>query len=129
MVAKKRCPYCGRLFVPDPRVGSRQKACSAQCQKLRKKDNNRAFTCNNPGYWASRYPDVKEWRREHPEYQRQWRQRRKQTANPAEIQAEMIQKAFDSLEKNLYLLRKIQAEILMKAIDGAAKKPLFTCRR
>lgn len=25
---KKKCPFCGRLFLPDPRVGDRQKACS-----------------------------------------------------------------------------------------------------
>jgi hypothetical protein len=36
-VAERRYHYCGRLFVPDPRVGNRQKPCSHACQRLRKR--------------------------------------------------------------------------------------------
>jgi len=28
-MAKKRCYYYGKLFISDPRVGNRQKTCSA----------------------------------------------------------------------------------------------------
>lgn len=125
-MAKKRCHYCGRLFVNDPRVGDRQKACSFECQKLRKKENNKAFSRGNPGYWHGRYEYVKEWRQKNPYYQRQWRQKKKQSdlSNQGEIQAEIIRKAIDNIERNLMPLRKIQAEIILKPVDITAKRTL-----
>jgi hypothetical protein len=128
-MAKKRCYYCGTLFIPDPRVGNRQKACSTACQKVRKRQNNRAFSKNNPGYWHDRYEYVKEWRQKNPGYQRQWRQRRKAEKgclSSDEIQAEIFRKALDHIGKNLILLRKIQAEIILKALDIKARKTSFT---
>jgi hypothetical protein len=126
-MAKKKCLYCGREFIADPRVGQRQKACSAQCQKLRKKENNKAFSKSNPGYWHGRYEYVKEWRQKHPDYQRRWRQKRKQSVlpNQGEIQAEILRKAIDSIERNLNSLRKIQAEIIVKAAAITTKRALL----
>ncbi len=89
---KRRCHYCGKLFVPDARVGNRQKACSKGCQRLRNKDNNRAFSKNNPEYWHGRYKYVKGWRQGNPDHQRRWRQKKKEVLNSTEaveIQAEM----------------------------------------
>lgn len=106
-MAKKKCYYCGKLFVADPRVGNRQKACSNQCQRLRKKDNNRMFSRNNPGYWHGRYEYVKEWRQRNPDYQGQWRQKKK-------------------ADKEYTSSGEIQAEIILKAIDITAKKAFFT---
>ena len=123
-MAKKKCLYCGREFISDPRVGQRQKTCSVQCQKLRKKENNKAFSRDNPGYWHGRYEYVKEWRHEHPDYQRQWRQKRKRSVLPGrdEIQAEILRKAIDSIEKNLIPLRKIQAEIIIEPAEITTKR-------
>src|SRR3990170_4183743 len=123
-MAKKKCLYCGREFISDSRVGQRQKACSVQCQTLRKKENNKAFSKNNPGYWHGRYEYVKEWRQKHSDYQRQWRQQRKQSVLPGEdeIQAEILRKAIDSIEKNLIPLRKIQAEIIIKPAENTTKR-------
>ena len=125
-MAKKKCLYCGKEFIADPRVGQRQNACSVQCQKLRKRENNKVFSRNNPGYWRGRYESLKEWRQKHPDYQRQWRQKRKQSvlANQDEIQAELLRKAIDSIERNLIPLRKIQAEIIVKAIGITSKRAL-----
>jgi hypothetical protein len=96
-MAKKKCHYCGKVFIPDPRVGRRQKACSLQCQRLRKRQNNKAFSKNNPDYWQGRYKYLEEWRQKNPDYQRQWRQKKKQSDsnNQGEIQAEIIKKAID----------------------------------
>jgi len=132
MVAKKRCQYCGKLFVPDRRVHYRQKACSAPCQKLRKQQNNRAFSKNNPGYWCGRYGAVKEWRQEHPEYQKQWRRKRKQQrieVTHTEIQAEMFVKAIDAIEKHLALLREIQAECMLQVLDTVGQRTFSRPRR
>ena len=59
----KRCLFCGRFFVPDPRVGDRQKACHREpCKKKRKAEAQRQWCENNPGYFQGRYPYVKQWR-------------------------------------------------------------------
>lgn len=121
-MAAKRCCYCGKEFSPDPRVGHRQKACSIACQKLRKRENNRAFTEKNPGYWSSRYEDVKQWRQKHPDYQRRWRQGRKQGRSPGEIQAERLSKAIGFTERVYLFLREIQAEILLRTLAIPMKK-------
>lgn len=124
-MAEKRCHYCGRPFIPDPRVGDRQKACSIACQRLRKRENNRVFTEKNPGYWSSRYEDVKQWRQKHLDYQRRWRQGRKQGRSPGEIQAERLRKAIEFTERVYLFLREIQAEILLKALVLPVKKASF----
>lgn len=54
---------CGRFFIPDPRVGERQKACTKDsCKKARKHLSQRAWCEKNPGYFQGRYPYVKQWR-------------------------------------------------------------------
>jgi len=59
----KRCVFCGRFFIPDYRVGERQKACFLEvCKKARKQKAQREWVQKNPGYFQGRYPYVKEWR-------------------------------------------------------------------
>lgn len=59
-----QCAYCGRYFMPDVRVGLRQKAClQPACKKIRKRDAQRTWCEKNPGYFRGRYPYVKEWRK------------------------------------------------------------------
>ena len=59
----KKCLFCGQFFVPDPRVGDRQKACHREpCKKKRKTVAQRRWCENNPGYFQGRYPYVKQWR-------------------------------------------------------------------
>jgi len=116
-VAKKVCRYCGNYFVPDRRVGDRQKACCKACQRLRKQENNRLYRRRNPGYWKNHYEDhVKPWRQKHPDYQRQWRQRKKARKRETlgEKQAERLRKAIELTERTQLYLREIQAEILVK---------------
>lgn len=125
MAVRKRCQYCGKLFIPDKRIGTRQKACSAECQKLRKRDNNRTFSRNNPGYWRGRYSVLKEWRQNHPGYQQQWRQARAQrrgAMKPPEIQAELFLKALEGIDRHVVRLREIQAEMLVQVVENIAVK-------
>lgn len=61
----KQCEFCGKFFVPDPRVGSRQRACCRQqCQDARKQASKRAWRERETprGYFAGRYCYIKEWR-------------------------------------------------------------------
>jgi hypothetical protein len=60
----KHCEFCGKFFIPDTRVGNRQRACfRKECKKTRKQSAQRAWVAREgPGYFAGRYPYVKEWR-------------------------------------------------------------------
>jgi hypothetical protein len=131
MAGKKRCVCCGKMFVPDRRVGARQKTCSAVCRMNRKRENNKRFRRKNPGYWFGRYEVVKAWRKEHPDYQREWRRRRKERCQglaAGEIQAEIFAKALDAVQKNVFVLREIQAEIPFQVTDSAVRFAAAPCR-
>ena len=59
----KHCEFCGRFFVPDHRVGNRQRACSRpDCKAARKQASQKKWVSREPGYFLGRYPYVKEWR-------------------------------------------------------------------
>jgi len=52
MPVTKQCKFCGKFFIPDPRVKERQKACSnPECKKKRKKASQDAWVQKNPGYF------------------------------------------------------------------------------
>jgi ferric-dicitrate binding protein FerR (iron transport regulator) len=89
---------------------------------LRKKENNRAFTEKNPGYWSERYEEVRQWRQRHPDYQRRWRQAKRKGRSAGEIQAERLRRAIEFTERVHLFLREIQAEIRLKSIAIAMKK-------
>lgn len=42
----------------------------------RKKESQKRWLKDNPGYFKGRYEYIKQWRREHSGYQRQWRAKR-----------------------------------------------------
>lgn len=131
MAGEKRCACCGRMFMPDRRVGARQKTCSAACRKIRKDESNKRFSKKNPDYWQGRYEMVRAWRAEHPDYQREWRRRRKErqmTLSAGEIQAEMFAKALDAVQKNVMVLREIQAEMPFQLTDIAGCFAVSPCR-
>ena len=48
---KRPCTICRRWFRPNPRVGSRQRACgSSDCQKARRQKTQANWRNQNPGY-------------------------------------------------------------------------------
>jgi hypothetical protein len=52
---KKPCCICRRWFRPDPRVGSRQRACrNPDCQSARQKKMQRRWRERNPDYFTAR---------------------------------------------------------------------------
>ena len=72
---RKRRHYCKRLFIPDPRVGERQKTCGDPlCQKAHKAQNNTRWRRKNPDYFRNDYRRVKEWLDHHPGYLEKYRQ-------------------------------------------------------
>jgi hypothetical protein len=71
---RKRCRFCDSLFLPDPRLRSRQIACSkSQCQEARKRANQKDWIGRHPGYFQGRYPKLKPWHTAHPGYLAEYR--------------------------------------------------------
>jgi hypothetical protein len=58
---QKRCIVCLNLFIPDARVGQRQKVCrNLSCQLERKHCAQKNWLQHNPGYFKGRYLQLKE---------------------------------------------------------------------
>ena len=76
---QKHCEFCGRFFIPDRRIGSKQRSCSCpECRKQRKAASQSAWVSKNSDYFKGRYENTKKWREEHPGYQRQRRKNRRE---------------------------------------------------
>jgi hypothetical protein len=107
---QKRCVYCGRYYKPDPRARRIQKSCQdPTCRAKRKRESQRKWVEVNPGYFKGRYSQVKEWRKQHPDYQRLWRKRVREIQDgipPSEPVRTMVLVVPEKLLKN-----EIQDEI------------------
>ena len=95
--SRPRCPCCKKKFIPDPRVGLRQKYCSNKtCQNKRQRLNEQAWTAKpkNKRFlklkrkkWRKRNPDyLSKWRARHPEsveinrkYMQEYQRRKRQS--------------------------------------------------
>src|SRR4051812_15965357 len=52
---KKPCRYCRKWFLPDSRVGERQRACSSEaCQQQRRQHTQRDWRARHPDYDVAR---------------------------------------------------------------------------
>lgn len=73
-MASKRCAYCGALYRPHPRTAAVQKACRrSACRKARKREADRRWRRDNPGWSSGRAPKVCQWAGNYPGYWRSWR--------------------------------------------------------
>lgn len=52
---KKPCSICRKWFTPDRRVGSRQKTCSDECRKERRRRKQAEWREKNPEYFKARW--------------------------------------------------------------------------
>ena len=87
---KKCCEICGTCFMPDPRVGNRQRVCSSlSCQQERKRRSQASWLSRNPGYFQGRYSNTKAWLEAHPGYLRTWRQKHRAAVECPDIQDEL----------------------------------------
>lgn len=117
----KQCHYCGRYFVPDKRVGARQKSCGrAECRQKRKKQAQRQWCDKNPGYFKGDYWRIKQWRQ-------QKKQSRESSPEPKDNTSRMIQDKIPPSKpyQQLVLLIPetltgvIQDEIRLRRVDGS----------
>ena len=74
MPKKKRCAFCRRLFVPDPRLKERQTTCGRQeCRRRRKRQSNEHWRSLHSDYFRGMYPQQKEVYGTRAEYKKQYR--------------------------------------------------------
>lgn len=60
-IKSKVCIICKKPFIPDPRVGDRQKVCgNLNCKRERKRLSQKKWLSQNPDYFKGRYPSLKE---------------------------------------------------------------------
>ena len=115
----KHCIICGTSFMPDRRVGDRQKVCSAlSCRLERRRRSQADWLSRNEGYFKGRYPNTRAWLEKHPGYQQGCRRQRRLVA-AADIQDELTRlKSIPASELN-----DIQDELKL-----CLKKHLSCCR-
>ena len=74
MGERRRCPYCKRLFVPDPRVGDRQRTCGREpCRKQHKRQYDERWRRKHPEYFRGSYAQQKQLYGTRADYKRQYR--------------------------------------------------------
>jgi hypothetical protein len=71
---ERSCRYCRQSFVPSS-YRPQQSVCSQPgCQKRRKTDYHQHMRLHDPAYAQTCQNSQENWRREHPDYNRQYRQ-------------------------------------------------------
>jgi hypothetical protein len=74
MPRRKRCPFCRRLFVSEPRVKERQQTCGRQsCRRERKRQIGAQWRARHPDYFRGMYPQQKQAYGTRAEYKRRYR--------------------------------------------------------
>lgn len=72
-MAGRRCPICGKQFVPRPQVQHQKICSSAECQRERKRRWQQAKRQTDPAYKAGQRWHAKKWADLHPNYSRNYR--------------------------------------------------------
>lgn len=54
MARKKPCSICRHWFLPDPRVGRRQRACAGRCGRELRRRTQAAWRARHPDYFIAR---------------------------------------------------------------------------
>ena len=101
----KRCPYCHKFFLPNPKVRQRQRTCGRpSCQKTLKGERNARWREENQDCCRGDYPRVKVWLDCHPGYLQCYRQ-----SHPAYVEENRHAQRFRDRREKLHL--DIQAKI------------------
>ena len=73
---RKRCLFCGQLFLPEPRQKAKQYACSdPHCQGDLKNAKQLRWLSGNPDYFRGRYVKTRAWLSSRPGYLARYRQK------------------------------------------------------
>ena len=115
---RKKCAFCGQFFIPDPRVGARQKACyQKKCRRQRKALSQKRWVEENPDYFCGRYENTRAWLEQRPGYLREYRRN-----HPEYVERNRI-KARERKKEQKVGRFDIQDELKSQLIDISQVKP------
>jgi hypothetical protein len=120
--SERRCRYCRQSFVPSA-YRPRQSVCSQpECQKRRKTDYHQHKRLHDPAYAQTCQNSQENWRREHPDYNRQYRQTHPQAVErnrEGERQRYRYRQLANLAKNNLaFDLKRCAAEVWLLAPAG-----------
>ena len=110
-IDRKKCRYCGRLFLPDRRVGKRQNRCFLEeCRRAENRRKARKYIACNPDIveslrgkmrvWAKAYPDYwRRYRESHPDYVERDNRRRAESLRRQRCSAKLTSMREVAVEK------------------------------
>lgn len=123
MRSKHVCPWCKRHFLPNPRLGHRQKCCgSPTCKKKQKELCQSCWVAKNKKVYADGQQD---WQKTHPDYWKKYR-----ASHPAYVirnrAQSQIRKAFalskTGLQKRIDILQLYDIQSDLWDINRFAKE-------
>jgi len=125
----RRCPYCQNPFTPC-RYHPNQVVCSQpDCQRRRRTDYHRQKVKKDAVYAEIVRDSQKEWRRLHPDYQRQYQRRRASSSRCDSQKRDVrsrLQRLLESIKNNVALdLKHSAAEVWLICHGGAPAKNIF----
>lgn len=124
MVRNSFCSWCRLSFVPNPRLGKRQKSCGKpECRKKQKHHSHSRWKSHNRQIYQS---GLKDWRVAHPDYWKNYRSSHPHyTANNR--QQSKIRKALSlskiGLQKRIDILQLTDNQKGIWSIARFAKQP------
>lgn len=131
---KVRCAHCGSRFVPNPHIKNQRYCSKVECQRARKtcwqrqklatdpdyqadkKESQKAWRNQNPGYWQK-------WRSQHPEYVERCRVLRKERGrrHKKEVAKMDVSKPLCEIKTGSYYILPESVEMVAK-MDASAQK-------
>lgn len=101
-MASRRCPICGRQFVPRPQVQHQQICSGPACQRERKRRWQQAKRQTDPTYKAGQKGHAKSWAEQNPDYWREYR-----TSNPDYVERNRAQQKFRNAKRRVAPIAKM----------------------
>ena len=77
-----RCKACRQIQPANPRSPNQQYCGQASCQRARKREWQRKKRATDPDYRQNQIDAHKQWQKEHPEYWRAYRKKKKRLPSP-----------------------------------------------
>jgi len=129
---QRQCILCHKFFIPNPRVKNQNVCSDYYCQRLKQKLNHIDWLERNPVDYKQWYQDYgKAYRRQNPNYQRQYRQQQKTRSVKNDVKHTAISqmmisllKAYQSEKKKALTTEKSNRKI---ATINKKKKQLTHC--
>lgn len=127
--SKKECRYCGRWFMPDPRVGKRQKRCFLEeCRRAENRRKRQKWVRGHPlekaerkvkaRTWAYAYPHYwRQYREAHPEYARRDNERRAKALRKERCSAKITSMREVAVEKLSLIQRAVPEDCSAKITE------------